>query len=108
MATNSGDHAFNRRATDPNVAALAVRVSGLEGRVAVVEQSLTDNTTELRANTALTKQVHSNTETLVELAQSAAVIGKIAKKTSIGLKYLGFGAGGIAAVMALGKAGGWW
>lgn len=52
------DHSFDRRAGDVNVQALTTRMTALEGRVDSLEQSTRDNTSELRANTVLTQQVH--------------------------------------------------
>lgn len=59
------EHSFDRRITDANMAALNIRVTGLEGRMEIVEQKQDDHARELFANTALTKQVHSNTEEIV-------------------------------------------
>jgi hypothetical protein len=66
------EHQFNRRVSDINVQALSLRVAGLESRMEVVEKGMRDNARELLANTALTKQVHQNTETMVEAMQSLA------------------------------------
>lgn len=59
------DHQFDRRKRDVNVQALADRVTGLEGRVEGLELATKDNSrelhlnsSELKANTQLTKQVH--------------------------------------------------
>lgn len=51
-------HNFDRRVSDVNVSALAVRVASLEGRVESLEDRVLQSTTELAANTQLTKQVH--------------------------------------------------
>lgn len=53
-----GGDQFDRRFEDVNVKALAIRLTGIESRVEVLEKSTVDNTTELKANTNLTKQVH--------------------------------------------------
>jgi hypothetical protein len=66
MNADDEDHKFDRRGTDANVAALSVRVRGLEGRVGLLEDKVDLNSRELIANTALTKQVHQNTEAIVE------------------------------------------
>jgi hypothetical protein len=58
MSANPETHQFDRRASDVNVSALSTRVTALEGRVEALEKDVRDNTVELRANTALTKQVH--------------------------------------------------
>lgn len=55
-------HSFDRRGTDANVAALGVRVQGLEGRMQVVELEVRTNSRELEANTRLTRQVHEMAE----------------------------------------------
>lgn len=72
MAADENEHHFDRRSTDVNVAALAVRVIGLEGRVEGLEGKAEQNNRELRANTVLTKQVHE------------AVFG--AEETSLGVQ----------------------
>jgi hypothetical protein len=56
------EHHFDRRTTDVNVAALAVRVDSVEKRVENMELQMKANTTELRANTELTRQIHVKTE----------------------------------------------
>lgn len=92
-------HKFDRRGTDANVAALSVRVHGLEGRVGVLEDKVDINSRELIANTALTKQVHKNTEDIVAavtwLSTSKKVI--VAVITTVG----GLAAAGTALVAFL-------
>lgn len=55
---SDADPRFDRRTSDVNVEALATRLTGLEGRVEVLEEKTETNNRELRANTHLTKQVH--------------------------------------------------
>jgi hypothetical protein len=55
-------HRFDRRSSDANVAALALRVDSVERRVENMELQMRANTTELRANTELTRQIHVKTE----------------------------------------------
>lgn len=55
MAT---EHNFDRRNTDVNVNALTFRVAALETRMEIMEGDMQSNARELRANTALTSQVH--------------------------------------------------
>lgn len=55
-------HRFDRRESDANVAALALRVGTVEGRLENVELRLATNNRELEANTALTKQTHEKVE----------------------------------------------
>lgn len=64
---SDGEGQFDRRKEDVNVAALALRVRGLEGRMELVERGLNDNRTELRENTILT----TRTNTLIEGAEGA-------------------------------------
>ena len=94
---------------------LAGRVHSLESRVETLEADLRANTEALVANTALTKQVHANTVTLVNLAQSAEVLIRMGKKFAIFMKYVGFAFGGVGAiatgvgaVYALGHVAGLW
>ncbi len=94
MAANDARR-FDRRGTDINVEALALRVTGLESRVEVVERDLKANTLELSANTALTKQVHSmgesiktDTAELIEFAKDAAVFTKWGKRLAGALVVL--------------------
>lgn len=93
-----------RRASD----SLEGRVEDLERRVGTLEGEVKLNTLELRANTELTRQVHTmaektekNTEDVVKAVQwlstSKAVIVAV-----------GSMAGATLAVVALGKALGWW
>lgn len=105
MSVNPETHNFDRRWTDVNVEALAVRVTGLEGRVESLERDLKDNTVELRANTTLTKQVHTNTETIVEAVKWISTTKKVA---IAGIAGLGGLAGAAVAVQAAGKSFGWW
>lgn len=53
-----GEHKFDRRRTDVNVEALAMRMSGLELRVETLEEQGRTANRELQANTKLTMQVH--------------------------------------------------
>jgi hypothetical protein len=52
------DHQFDRRGGDINVAGLSLRVKALEDRVERVELGQKQQSSELRANTALTRQIH--------------------------------------------------
>lgn len=56
------DHHFDRRRTDVTVSALATRIVGIERRVEVVEHEVRNNSRELVANTALTRQAHTIAE----------------------------------------------
>jgi hypothetical protein len=105
-------HQFDRRNSDPNVAALSVRVTGLERRMQSVEMQQAANNRELAANTALTKQVHSavelisqNTADIIEATKWLSTSKKIAVG---GSAVVGAIAGAIAAVAAVGKAMGFW
>lgn len=55
----------------PDLEALAARVRELEGRVETVEKGMQENSRELRANTLLTKDLHS------------AVFGTVGEKTGM-------------------------
>jgi hypothetical protein len=101
------DHNFDRRSTDVNVAALAVRVDSVERRVENMELQMKANTQELRANTELTRQIHIKTE---EMHDAFAVakggfrtlefIGKAAKP----VLYIG---GAVGALVIFLKTGVW-
>lgn len=96
MATEDS-HNFDRRNSDANVAALSVRVAGLEGRIEVVERNQVQQGRELVANTALTKQVHTMVE--AQAKDTKQIIGAVAwlsttKKIVIALVA---GVGGLAA-----------
>lgn len=98
---------FDRRSTDVNVAALAIRVDALERRAENLEHQVKENTLELRANTELTRQIHIKTD---EMHDAFAVarggfrtlefMGKAAKP----LLYIG---GVVGAVMVFAKTGIW-
>lgn len=64
-------HNFDRRGTDANIAALSVRMSGVEGRVEVLEQKQETTNVELRANTELTRQMHAKVEEIHEVFMAA-------------------------------------
>lgn len=85
------EHQFDRRATDANVSSLALRVAGLESRMEVMEKNQAANARELLANTALTRQVHTNTEAIVDAVQSLAGLWewctKWGRRLSIFAKY---------------------
>lgn len=64
MATQD-EHSFDRRASDVNVQALALRMTGMETRIETVELATKSNTEELArattalsANTDMTREVH--------------------------------------------------
>lgn len=57
-ARGEEEHGFDRRLSDVNVAALATRLTAIEGRVEVLEQVQRTQHLELKANTALTRQLH--------------------------------------------------
>lgn len=89
---------FERRKEDVNVAALGDRVKGVEGWCERMDF-------ELRANTVLTKQIHANTEEMVDLFKSSKemfeFLAKWGKRFAVFVKYVGYVAGGITAVWAL-------
>lgn len=99
------EHNFDRRSTDVNVAALAVRVDSVERRVENIELQMKANTQELRANTELTRQIHVKTE---EMHDAFAVakggfrtlefIGKAAKPVI----YIGGALGALAIFLKTG------
>lgn len=99
------DHQFDRRASDVNVQAIALRVAALETRMEVVEKGMRDNARELLANTALTKQVHQNTEAMVEAMQSLAGLwewlGRWGKRIAIFSKYAAYVVGFVASILAV-------
>lgn len=110
MAVNE-DHQFDRRSTDANVAALSVRVSGLERRMENVEKAQTENTRELQANTQLTKQAHAMIE---EVRQNTVDIVEAVKWLSTSRKVIFAGvtgtagtAGAIYGVVQVLKVTGW-
>lgn len=99
----SDEHQFDRRSSDVNVQGIALRVAALETRMEVVEKGMRDNARELLANTALTKQVHKNTEAIVEAVESLAAMWEFGtrwgKRIAIFSKYATFVVGLIVAVM---------
>lgn len=98
------NHQFDRRSSDANVASLSLRVGSLEGRVTVLEQGLNSNTLELRANTVLTQQVHTNTEAIVEAVKWMATTKRFMYSTG---KWVGAVGGGFIAVAGVAKLFGW-
>src|SRR5688572_29587967 len=63
------DHKFDRRGTDPNVAAIATRVHILEGRFETLEDTVrkigrqqSTLVGEVQANTRLTEEIHGKIE----------------------------------------------
>lgn len=97
--------AFNRRATDGNVAALALRVTALEQRMEQFEDELRVNTVELRSNTALTEQIHGNTEDIIAAVQATKAFwdfaSKWGKRFAVFAKYLSYIVGLVAAGLAV-------
>lgn len=101
-------HHFNRRASDGNVAALAVRVKALEDRMDVFDHELKRNTTELLANTRLTEEIHGNTEAIIEAVQGAKKLwdflnrwgGRFKRWSYSTAKYVAVIAGAFTAVAA--------
>lgn len=67
----SEPHNFDRRATDPHVSQLSLRMGALENRVESLEMETRDNNRELRANTVLTQQTHQRTEEMYEIFEPA-------------------------------------
>lgn len=90
--------AFDRRSTDVNAQSTATRLSAVEGWCERMDF-------ELKANTALTKQVHTNTEEIVELFKAfkelVEFMAKWGKRFAIFAKYVSYVAGAIAAVWAV-------
>lgn len=74
-------HQFDRRSTDLNVAALTLRMKGLEGRIEVLEQQATDHGRELRANTEMTKLGLTKAERVEE-----AIFGRDDDEDDVGVK----------------------
>lgn len=91
------DHKFDRRGTDPNVSALSVRVSGLEGRMEHVEQEVRANSRELVANTTLTRQVHTMAERVEQNTQDIVAAVQWLSTTKKIVIVLVAGIGGLAA-----------
>lgn len=104
----SEEHKFDRRVTDANVAALATRVTGLEGRMSVVESELAANTRELVANTALTKQVHEMAERTEKNTKQVVSAVQWLGTTRALIVAVGSLAGSVLAVGGVGKLFGWW
>jgi hypothetical protein len=105
-------HTFDRRGSDANVQALAVRVSGLEGRMETVERAVRTNSLELQANTRLTKQVHEMAERTEGNTMEIVNAVKWLSTTKKLVVVLVAGVGGIAtagsAVVGFGRLAGWW
>lgn len=102
----SGDaHHFDRRSTDGNVAALALRVTSLELRMEQFEDQLRVNTVELRSNTRLTEEIHGNTEDIIAAVQATKAFwdfaSKWGKRFAIFSRYAGYVLGFVAAALAL-------
>lgn len=113
MAQPDESHRFDRRSTDVNVQALAVRVAGLEARIEVVEKDMKANARELLANTALTRQVHEKAERIekgtADIVEAVAALGalwnfssKWGRRIAIFSKYAAYVVGlGVAILTAL-------
>jgi hypothetical protein len=104
MAANP-EHNFDRRESDANYQSLSVRVGILEERVHDIDRRVADNTLELQANTLLTKQVHKNTEDIVDAVKWMNTTKKLGIAAVAGIGGL---AGAAVAVQAAGKSFGWW
>lgn len=106
------DHHFDRRKTDVSVAALAVRVEGLEGRMELVESAVKINSRELAANTRLTRQVHEMAERTEQNTKDIVAATTWMSTTKKLLVALVLGVGGLAgaatAVIGLMKVTGLW
>src|SRR4051812_10008715 len=91
-------HKFDRRSTDANVAALAVRVNAFESWAERLE-------VEVKSNTRLTEEVHGNTAEIVELFKASKdffeFTARWGKRVAIFAKYVSYIAGAIAAVWAV-------
>lgn len=89
------DHSFDRRESDVNVRAVATQVKAVAERVEAMDF-------ELKANTILTKQIHTSTEDLVSAIEGTkemwAFLSKWGKRLAIFLKYVGICAGAITAI----------
>jgi hypothetical protein len=85
----SGDHHFDRRSSDGNVASLAIRVDALERRMETVEIEVRNNNRELAANTALTEEIHGNTADMAEMFKATRNgFRMLAGAGNLGLKAL--------------------
>lgn len=87
-------HNFDRRGTDPNVSALAVRVTVLEQRMERFDDALRQNTVELKSNTRLTEEIHGNTEDIIEAVKATKAFWEFAsrwgKRFAIFAKYASY------------------
>lgn len=83
---------FDRRKEDVNVAALALRVKGLEGRMELVEEGLKANGDEMRENTKVTMRtnVHiEGTEQTLGIRAKVDEVYEIFDAARSGFRYLG-------------------
>jgi hypothetical protein len=91
-------HKFDRRSTDPNAESLGTRMSAVEGWCEQMDF-------ELKANTRLTQQVHTNTEEIVQLFKASKemfeFLARWGKRFAIFARYVSYVAGAIAAVWAV-------
>lgn len=94
------------------MAALAVRVDGLERRMGNVELQQVSMNRELAANTVLTRQVHEmaerteqNTKDMVDAIRWISTSKRVIVSCVAGV---GGAAGAVVAINAAGKAFGWW
>lgn len=94
-------HNFDRRTSDPNIAALALRVDALERRMETFSHEQRQITTALESNTRLTEDIHGNTADIVEAMSDLKVLGRWGKRIAIVSKYIGIVAGAVAAVWAM-------
>lgn len=97
-------HQFDRRKHDPNVAALALRVTALEQRMEQFDEGLRKNTVELKANTALTELIHGNTEDIVAAMKGLKGFWEFSsrwgKRVAVAAKYGTYIVGFVAAILA--------
>jgi hypothetical protein len=98
MDKETSEIAFDRRATDVNAQSINTRMSGVEGWCEQLDF-------ELKANTRLTQQVHTNTQEIVELFKASKemfeFLARWSKRFAIFAKYVSYVAGAIAAVWAV-------
>jgi len=83
---------------------LELRVTAIEEGMQVIRLEMKHAASELQENTFLTEEIHGNTQTIIEAVKATAALWNFAtrwgKRLAVFMKYVGYVAGGFAAVWA--------
>jgi hypothetical protein len=91
---------LNEATAHERIDAIHTRLIAVEGWMEAVKLQMMDVGNEVKANTRLTEDIHSNTHELIETMADLKVLGRWGKRAAIGAKYLTYIGGVIAAAWA--------